>query len=598
MTPSIRTVVWAVLCLALARPASSAGWDADRILMGRDPEAAAAFLADDAGQARLRAENPDLYRGVFAHAVDLKSVADLLRGDGGSFTVREKLRALPDCAFCQDPEELSAWARTLVPALDDKRLGYLDAALLDWDTLPEPLRRLLSQRGLGASQWAALSLPRRSTAIEPWLEEQFILLMKEMPRTKDEMKDFSERSDRVILLLTQGQSDRLEERADTLGESFVSLDKIRAQAASSPDPKIRETLTKVESAPDLDTRLSLLSSLFDGLGVRDDSVTVAAPPRPGQKFDDASRIVTADLLRGGLMGVIAGTWAGDELTAFYASHPLVFRVAQSDDDGTIGWYQGGVISVNEDYISKFLKLKNRDIRDLQTDPALLANLTADFAPNFVHEATHHRQEAWRDDKGLSRIGDQNAELEAKQVAALFVLEKSMRDPGFRATLENDAKTDGPARSALRSAEKLRELGPAAYRDTIRYTYSNLPSLEGGVHALISRPFNISVFIKAELSRRAALSPEEAARFEQGPSEFGKFANDEEYRREILKMSTPVLREAHARLGEMIDEKSDVYAANRDRENLVDEQVAARLNQLLSGGPPPRRPPEVPSPVLR
>lgn len=598
MNPSIRTVVWAVLCLALACPASSVGWDADRILKGRDPEAAAAFLADDAGQARLRAENADLYRGVFTRAVDLKSVADLLRGDGGSFTMREKLRAVPDCGFCQDPEALSTWARTLVPALDGKRLGDLDAALLDWDTLPEPLQRRLMERSLGASRWAALSLTRRSSEIDPWVKEQFDRFMKEMPRTAAEMKEFSELSDEVIFLLPRDESDRLEERAGALATSFAQLDKVREQAAASPDPKIRETLTKVETAPDLDTRLSLLSSLFDGLGVRDDSVKVAAPARAGQIFDDASRAVTADLLRGGLMGAIAGTWAGDELTAFYASHPLVFRVARSDNDGTVGWYQRGVISVNEDYIAKFLKLKNRDIRDLQTDPALLANLTADFASNFVHEATHHRQEAWRGDKGLPRIGDQNAELEAKQVAALFVLEKSLRDPVFRATLENDAKTDGPARSALREAEKLRELGPAAYRDTIRHTYSNLPSLEGGIHSLIGKPFNISVFIEDELSRRAALPPEEAARFEHGPSEFGKFTNDEEYRREVLKLSTPDLREVRARLGEMIDVKSNVYAANRERENLVDEQVAARLSQLLSDGPPPRRSPEVPSPVLR
>jgi hypothetical protein len=599
MSPSFRPLLLVALVLALPLRASSAGWDADRILKSRDPDAAAAFLADAAGQARLRAEDADAYRDVFTQAVDLKSVADILNGQGDSPVLRDMLRARSSCEFCHDAAALEAWARTLAPALKDERLAELSAALLDWDTLPEPLRRRLSRQGLEQTAWAALPLSRRESEAAPWLKEQLELYMMELPRTEAEMKDFGDRGDVVDSLLPRRLRAGLEDRAEALWSYFENLEKVRAQAAASPDPNIRAALTRIESAADLDTRLSLLSSLFDGLGLRDDSVKVAAPPRPGQLFDDAARGVTADLLGGGLMSVVAGTWAGDELEAFYRNHHIGFKIAHEDESGTIGWYADGVMNVNEDYITRFLKMKERDIRDLQTDPALLANLTADLAPLFVHEATHQRQEAWRAEHGVPKIWEQNAELEAKQVEALFSVEKSLRDPAFGRMLENDGKTDGPALSALHEAKQLSALGGPVYREKVRAgNYPNLPTLEGGVHERIQRWRFVGRIVDAELTRRAALPPAEAALLEKGSSGLGPFANDEEMALEFCKLSTTVLQAAKTEVTESLEADPAVYAAYREREALVDEQTESRLSGLLTNGPPPRPRHEVPSPAVR
>lgn len=598
MLPSLRTL-WVVLFLALARPAWSASWDAERILQGRDPEAAEAFLGDAAGQARLRAGDSERYRAVFMQAADLKSLADLLRGEGGSATFRDALRSRAGCGFCQEPAALVAWAGTLVPALDAERLKYLRRAVYEWDTLPSALRARLAAGGESEAGWAAMPLPLRSTKIEPWLQETLAAFLKELPRTKAELKDLYDRSDDFIVLLRRDERIRLTDRTDALESSLDGLEKARERASAFLDPKIRETLKQAEAASDLETRLALLSALFDGLGLRDDSVTVAAPPRAGQVFDASSRRVTADLLRGGLMATIAGTWAGDELTEFYRTHPLDLRIARTDESGTVGWYEDGVMSFNEAYIVMLLKVKGRDVRDLQADPALLANLTADLAPLFVHEATHQRQQAWREERGLPKVWEQNSELEAKQTEALFTLEKSSRDPVFRATLERDALTPGPARSALREAEQLRDLGPAAYRDKVRVqNYPYVPSLEGGIHRVAAYPHKLDGIVAAELARRAALPAAEAALLEEGPTALGEHEGPDGYQRELVKLATPVLRGVREHFGKTLDSSADAYAAYRERQRLVDERTEVRLNELLSNGPAKRRAPEVPSPASR
>ncbi|MFI5363337.1 MAG: hypothetical protein ACHQ49_15325 [Elusimicrobiota bacterium] len=584
----------AALIILLSVPSWPADWSVERILNAREPEAAAAFLSDDPGQKALAARDEDLYHQVFLSAIDLKSVAELVRGASSETVLRDGLRARPLCEFCQNAPELEAWAAKRLKGIDHDSLRALSLAMYDWETLPADLSRRLSSEGRGPGNWASLTLPERSDTVQPWLTERYVALMAAVPRTSDELKTHNIEVVDVYYMIDREHRNRLNNYQGALETSVEGLEALRLRVAAASDPGLRDALDKAAAAENLESRLELLGKIFDGTGSHDPTTTVAAPPRQDQTFDNSSRHAVAVLLRAGFRRVIAGTWAGDELNAFYASHTLNLHVAPNDGANTIGSYNhdDGVMSFNEDYIVKFLKSKNRSVRDLQTNPALLEELIVDESAVFVHEGVHQEQEVWRRAHDIPQIPDQDMEIEAKQVQALFTIQKSLQDPIYRACLEADARTDGPARSAAEDANSLRDLRPSAFRDqTRREFYPDLPSLEGGVREEMKKAAEGLRRIQDELERRAALPPDQAARLENAPADPAAFPDDGPI---LRRLGTPGLRGGEMYLRSSVAVVPSAYGAYRERERRVDETTESRLAQLLGGST--LRPVEVPPPA--
>jgi hypothetical protein len=571
----------------LAVPARCGDWTAERILRDRDPQAAAAFLGDDPGREALAASDAAGFRAVFYLATDLKSVADLISSKTPEYALREGLRARPNCGFCQQPAEVESWARARLPGLQDRDLKALGGALYDWETLPLGMRRRLESSGRTPDRWSELALPERAAAVEPALGERLAELMGAFPKSEAELKEYDAECRELGAMLDWNRGGLLGDRNDEVHDAADRMKDLNRRLADVADPEMRAALGRAEAAPDLETAQSLIARIFDGLGAHDGSATVAAAPRAGQVFDDASRRVVAGLLRSGLLREISGTWAGDELNAFYATHPLDLRVGPKKSSRAVGSYSGadGSMLINERYIVLFLKAKGRDVRDLETNPALLENLTADFASLFVHEATHQTQHDWRRERGLPNISGQNDEIEAKQTAAVFVLQKSSLDPSFLAMLRNDAKTDGPAQEAAQEAQDLRDLGPAAYRAQVRAeNYPDLASLEGETHENLRDDAAYRDLLEAELGRRAALPRRKADALERSKAKMPDFHGLDDFAGVIKLAATPELRAGLSVFNDRIDGKAAAYAALRDRQRRSDELTESRLARLGFAAP--------------
>lgn len=453
----------------------------DAILIIGDPAASAAFLADDDAQARLKADDPELYKQVFARAAELKDLADLIHGLPSPSGYRQGLEIRAGCVFCQSPSKLLSWADETFPSLDAPRRAALRKAVLEWGSLDPDPRAWLSANGSSAESWKGADLKERHAALKPWVDAQVESLMNANPSGAAELQTLHDRAQSLGDVMPRTQQTLLWQRLNRARSAVLGLEKARERLATGGDPGLKALLDQAQSAADLETRLSLLSRVFDGLGVPDAAVLAAAPPRAGQVFDADSRRSVAELLKSGLLREIAGTWAGDDLAELYRKTSLDLRVGAMTGDGTaIGQYQpGGPITFNEEYIQRFLKTKGRDIRDLSKDRELLRTLTIELTPLFVHEATHQRQYQWAVDSRVSEVGSQNVEVEAMETEALFVVEKSMRDPSFLARLKADAKSPGLAAEALDEARALTDGGPAAFRDSVNGEYyPDFLSLEG------------------------------------------------------------------------------------------------------------------------
>ncbi|MBI3564257.1 MAG: hypothetical protein HY079_03565 [Elusimicrobia bacterium] len=593
-----RTAALAALLAALAAPAWTAGWTVDAVVRGRDPDAAARFLADEDGRRELAARDPDAFRSAFAAATDLKSVADIIRAkDSSERYVRDGLQALPGCEFCQRPAELEAWALENLRDADRDALRVLANALYDWDTLPSALRARLSSEGRTPAAWTALDLPERTALVTPWLDETYARLMSAMPRTEAEFADYKKELDCSLMMPPEKRA-LLWSRVAALEMSVKRLAELRRRAAAAEGPEAAVAAIRAGSASSLEERLSILSRAFDGLGSADAALAVAAPAQAGQAFDDASRAAVATMLRSALFIKIAGTWAGDETIAFYAAHPLDLRIAPETSVSTVGSYsrRDGAIRFSEGFIVKFLKAHGRTVRDLQTDGPLLDALVTDVAALFVHEATHQRQKAWTVESVQTDLYSQDDEIEAKENGALFVLQKSLQDPAFRARLQADAREDGPAMDAAVEANDLRDMGPAAYRDSIRRTYSPIPSLEGSVHEEQARVADELRFVEGELERRKTLPAEEAAALEKGLPRPRGDGSRAAWERLVRLAPNAELRGAADHFRRLIADPA-AYDARRSRQRRFDALLEERLTGLLASGParPPRRKDPVPAP---
>lgn len=120
-------------------------------------------------------------------------------------------------------------------------------------------------------------------------------------------------------------------------------------------------------------------------------------------------------LTGALAEEMRGTKAGDEIIAFFEDPKLAKSGANSLNlkfvkgsaaDGTdtaLGWYSSDdkVTRINTDVVDKFCASRKITPEQLLKDDAAMRDLATYVAPTFVHESTHHRQDAWNTNNGFN-----------------------------------------------------------------------------------------------------------------------------------------------------------------------------------------------------
>ncbi len=547
-----------------------------------DPFSAAHLLDSDDGRAlleRLKADDPARHDRVFARALELKDLKDLLTGPNDVRALRLGLQNRPACDFCQSPARLLTWTRRWFGAGHDARLKE---TLYDWANLPAERRAWLEGHGSPEKAWAALEFAARQGRLRAWAAAETEALLKADPRTPGEMGLMSARIDAVAGVLSGDELMPLWQRRNQAQQALASMQEARGRLGSSSDPAIKAKLKAAEQAPDLESRLSALSALFDHAQVAAPALRSQAPPRKDQTFTPATRRAVAELLQTGLMAETAGTWAGADLKAFYAKTPLVVAIAKREG-AALAWYWNGVMSINEPSLEEFVKARGRAVADLAKDPALLKELVRELAPIFVHEAIHHQQDVWAMGQGIPSNWSQHQEQEAMMTEALFVLQKSSHDKSYAEFLaSHQYSINVREESAL--ARRLEQNGADFFRLSVAAThYPERLSLEGAVWCHIALLHNaIYSDISAEAARRAALAAAERLALETGPRFQASYPTQEDFRDALKRVATPELQRIVTEQRDAVAQQPRIYESYRERLAQATRLTERRLQMLQSG----------------
>jgi len=568
-----------------------------RIVQEDSLTAAEELLANTALQGAWKAEDPTGYQETFAAAAELKDIGELVMGMSQPRAIRLGLEKRGRCKFCAVPARLEAWFLKEIPWADATRIKALREATWGWEFVPPAAKPALARKSLDQAAWGKLDFPERMGHLSEWSDAELAEILATTPRTPAELKALEARASGIQGIVGNSDSSRLWERVNRARTAVDGL--ARAAKLVGRDPAKLKALEDARGA-DLDGMLDGLNGLFDGAGVKDPAFRAAAPPKAGQRFDNASRGMVSGLLSTGLMNETKGTFAGADLSQFYETNKLDLRVAAplKGQENWIGWHQGGVITFNEKHIEEYLKAEGKDIKDLALEPELLRRLTVQLAPLFVHEATHQRQMVWARENKLPWMGGQNLELETMQVEALFTVEKRLRDPSFDALLLRDRETSLLARESLSKSDRL-VAGVQSFRDSINaWHYPELLSLEGTAWCQISWHREMAGDLSKEVARRDALSPAEQSQLERGPAFPSRIEDDAAWERALKSTGTPHLRDSLAMQRGGADAMPAQYAAYRQRLESVNAQTTERLNQVRADPRPAkaaRRTPVPPPP---
>jgi len=561
----------------------SVGDFVSRIMREDDPETAALLLGSTQLQDALRAADPVDFPKLFEHAAELRDMEQMLMAPANLSTLRLNILSRAGCRFCQNPERMEAWAardRFVIDAVKKE----LPEVFWDWRALADSQRAWVVAHGDDAKSWERLTMLERRGKLDGWAQQELDALSKLNPSTPAEVRAMGERIYVVFGIVGAEKTQPVLER---LNQASVAVAKL-AQARMTALPKdraLRQALADAQNAADPAARLAALNRLFDGLGRPDAAVRAAAPAAPGQIFDDRSRKLTADLLRGGLMREISGTWAGDDLAAFFKDHPLNIAVGPTQM-AAIAWYQNDVLSFNEKFIQEYVKARGKNIDDLARDPVLLGGLIHEVAPTFVHEATHQEQDAWAKKLGIPFYGGEGPEKEAMTVQSLYVLQKEKLDASYRRYAEANVGTSTFVREDLALAQDLRQSGANWFGELVWAShYAGFPSIASNAWTNIALRARVAGDANAELARRAKRPAAEQQRL-AAQADFAKsYPSVDALVADFPKVGGDALRDLLGKLAKADAGEAGVYDAYQQRLNSVDATTDERLKTLNDGAAP-------------
>lgn len=552
----------------LPSPSDNAYAAAERraILADADPGEAAAFLAGDQGERARQVADPGLYAALFERATELAYLRRLLFDGSSAERIRAALAADAGCSLCRKPRRLRRWASVHF-SLDEKTRLELDRALLEWDAMPASFQAWAQARGYAPSSWEPLEWDDRGRLAGEWAEGVLARLGTRPPATRSELASAW---------------------ADALTAGLV-LGKERLRPVYKTLRAAQGTLTAPAAAFDGDTRRPAEPAVP---GVSKPGMPVLGATRP---FDAESRRMTADLLKPALLDEVGGTQAGEVLRAFYRDHPLRLRVASLDGDYARYEDDTGAITLDEDRLLEFLAERNLAPRDLAMDGRLLRQLALEWSANFVHEATHQRQQAWAAEHGVPFRFGAFTEQEAIQEEALYTLERRTRDRAYAAYLAAHREKSSVAREDARLADVLEKRGAAELRRQALNGYDSEPSLEQRASRALASSKRRRREIESELQRRAALGEAQRAAIERRPLAPLQAYSNAAFRRALPSLSASVLESWRA--GYRVEGEGEplVYEAYRKRIDDVDVDAQRRLQAVFSGEaasrgePPPAAP---------
>lgn len=563
---------------------------------------AARFLRDLPAQEAVKAADPAAYLQVFARATELVDLERVLDGESTPHSIRQSLSRRPGCAFCLDGAAFPAWARENIPGIGEKKLKSLGLVLWNWEELSDAQQAWVKTRKKQAA-WPKLAFAARHEEMRAWALAERDRLMKASPADADAASAFGGRAYDLSQVLSSHEMSGLWKRSGEITQSFQSLAEARARVAMSSDPRQKALLAQAAAAATPEARLSALARIFENYGERPAALLAAAPPRADQRFDADSRRLVGAMLKTAMLKETEGTFAGEDLKAFYARVPLEVAFTTTSMSA-LGWYHhgGDTLYFNERYVEEYLKTRGATVESLKRDPALLQNLARVFASTFVHEAQHHRQDVWARDNKLPRLYHQGDEVEAFQTDALFMMQKMRSDKRFADWARKEAETSSLVQGDLEYARRMEEQGPGYFDRIVPNThYPETFSNEARAWCDILWHNSVSEPIEAELARRDRLGAAARKNLEAAAGPLGKsYPTAAAFRAALPQLSRATLEshlqgaktaaaDAAKHYNQLRGRQESVAATTRERYNSLVPRDGARTERGIDAVPLPLGP---------
>lgn len=561
--------------------------------------AAQRFLRDVPAQEAVRAADPAAYLQVFARATELVDLARVLDGESTAHSIRQSLSRRPGCAFCLDGAAFPAWARKNIPGIGEEKLESLGLVLWNWEALSDAQQAWVGTRKLEAA-WPKLAFAARHGEMRAWALAERDRLLKASPADPDAASAYGGRAYALSQVLSSHEMSGLWKRSGEIRQSFESLAEARARVAMGADPRQKALLAQAMAAATPEARLSALARIFENYGERPAALLAAAPPRADQRFDADSRRLIGAMLKTAMLKETEGTFAGEDLKAFYARVPLTVAFTTTSMSA-LGWYHhgGDTLYFNERYVEEYLKTRGATVESLKREPALLQNLARVFASTFVHEAQHHRQDVWARDNKLPRLYHQGDEVEAFQTDALFMMQKMRVDKKFAEWALKESESSSLVQGDLEYARRMEEQGPAFFDRIVPNThYPETFSNEARAWCDILWHNSVSEPIEAELARRDRLGAAARRKLEAAAPPLGKsYPTAAAFRAALAQSSRATLEsylqgsktaaaDAAKHYNQLRGRQESVAATTRERYNSLVPRDGVRTERGIDAVPPP------------
>lgn len=562
----------------------------DRVVVFRQLSHAETLVADAALQARLKAENEAAFQEAFEEAlghIDLKQTLAkrTMHGDKAySGDLRSRMFGRPGCGLCDDPAGISRWAGANRVSADADTLA---AAFWDWRTLDEAQRACLGRR-IAAADWHEARASRRRTLLRECAEADLAAGAPGAPFPRDRAAFDAQLSalKRTATIMFPHEFE-VGARRIHAAERLLKARERAEKSASQGLPSAKAALAAADAA-DPEAAAAALKDYYEG-----DGPAGGEYGGPAETPEEAKRWrVLAEALGPALLDATRGSWAGDEIAAFYAKTPLRLEIRATEKAWAMYDPRGGRIILGRAGVEGLLRGARPGAA--AADAAVVRRLAVALSPVFVHEATHHRYSEWQRSNDLKAFPSVENEIEAMETEALFVLEKFKRDKAFAreyraaAGMGRIIQDDNVATETVRAAMSFRD-DPEGFRRYVRNDMYAYRAGHEGVAADDHQLFRgMAESYEAEVRHRAGLPTErqaELARISR-PDWLDKTDRwpDEAA---MAALGTPSLRELAARARAKATDVEARYAAHSARSRAVFALHDERLALLSSSSLPPR-----------
>ncbi len=215
-----------------------------------------------------------------------------------------------------------------------------------------------------------------------------------------------------------------------------------------------------------------------------------------------------DMVKTSVMTNIRGTVVGARISTFYATNKLDMEIAPLDNSGSYV-PKTGKISIDSGLVREFMRVKGYTTKSVMTNKDQLDEVAKFISPAFVHQAGIQMQDAWAKEKGIYKPLNQEDEISASSMEAIYTLEKIKKDEGFRGIFKDfsEIADDSYASKVTQNAKLYAEEGSTQFGSAMRNLhYGDLPSMQAASSKIIYA-------INTEIARRDGLSKEKKAEVE-------------------------------------------------------------------------------------